>query len=128
MHFSEIANAVISARVDVLTMLNCCHAGAALNTNWQVRNAINYEAHIKDIIMAVPANRRTTWGCAQGFAAALEQALRENHKTWPQGFRGTPQHWARAISRIMHNEVGVRHLVATPRNRVERPIVIAKRN
>ncbi|KAJ7650241.1 hypothetical protein FB45DRAFT_887392, partial [Roridomyces roridus] len=124
--FQEIGNAILSARVDVLMMLNCCHAGAALHTPWQPRNNINYENHVKDIIMAVPANQTTAWGRAEGFAAALEQALREKHNTWPDGFRGTPEHWAKAISRIMRRNVGARHLVAYPRGRSDQPIVVAR--
>ncbi|KAK0734765.1 hypothetical protein B0T26DRAFT_671007 [Lasiosphaeria miniovina] len=106
MHWADVADAVISARCDVLTILNCCHAGAAMNTPFPARRNINYERYIKEIMMAVPWNMNTIWGGRLGFAACLEQALREQYHEWQRGFTGQPRHWAEAISRIQGMESG----------------------
>jgi len=131
MHWADVANAIINVRCDVLAILNCCHAGAALKS--QVPSRANYEYHVKQVMMAVPAHLSTGWGFAAGFAACLEQALREHHTNWENSFKGIPSHWVEAINRIMQKKVkpcipvGVRHLVKPPANAAERPIILGPR-
>ncbi|KAI3321469.1 hypothetical protein HD806DRAFT_502659 [Xylariaceae sp. AK1471] len=131
MHWAEIANAVVNVRCDVLTILNCCHAGAAMR--YRMPSRANYEGHIKQVMMAVPENKTTNWGYAAGFAACLEQALRDRRTNWEESFQGIPEHWGEAINRIMARKshpsgpVGVRHLIAPPPTVQQRPIVISPR-
>jgi len=128
MHWSDVANAIINVRCDVLAILNCCHAGAALRS--RVPSRPNYENHVKQVMMAVPAHLKTGWGFAAGFAACLEQALRDRRTNWENDFKGIPYHWVLAINRIMEKKpmpcspVGVGHLVAPPANVAQRPIVL----
>jgi hypothetical protein len=132
MHWSEVANAIINARCDVLAILNCCHAGAALRS--RVLSRPNYENHLKQVMMAVPAHLESNWGLAAGFAACLEQALRDRRNNWEVTFKGTPHHWVQAINRIMEKKTNVRHalvgvdnLIRPPANVAERPIVLGPR-
>ncbi|KAK3986067.1 hypothetical protein QBC44DRAFT_333929 [Cladorrhinum sp. PSN332] len=127
MHWGVVANAVISARCDVLSILNCCHAGAAMNTPFSARRNLNYERHLKEVMMAVPSNATTNWGVRRGFAACLDKALRDQYYEWQNGFTGRPEHWARAISRIQGGAVGVKSLVRPPPHANSRPIVLARR-
>ncbi|KAI1281833.1 hypothetical protein F5Y07DRAFT_411871 [Xylaria sp. FL0933] len=131
MHWADIAGAIVNARCDVLTILNCCHAGAAMRYRMPAR--ANYEAHIKQVMMAVPEHRTTNWGYAAGFAACPEQALRDGRTNWEESFKGVPDHWGEAINRIMARKslragpVGVRHLIAPPPTIHQRPIVVSPR-
>lgn len=131
MHWSDVANAVINARCDVLVILNCCHAGAALRSCDFSRP--NYEGHEKLVMMAVPAHLRTGWGYAAGFAACLEQALRERRTNWENTFQGNAYHWVEAINRIMARKpnpsgpAGVKDLVRRPAHAVGRPIILGPR-
>ncbi|KAK4225130.1 hypothetical protein QBC38DRAFT_501594 [Podospora fimiseda] len=77
MPWAVVADAVISANCDVLTILNCCHAGAALNTPLSVRRNLNYERHLKEIMMETIWDGISQWGTNMGFAACLERVLRE---------------------------------------------------
>ncbi|KAI1735485.1 hypothetical protein F4680DRAFT_306256 [Xylaria scruposa] len=119
MHWSEIANAIINVRCDVLAILNCCHAGAAMRDS--PRHRPNYERYAKEVMMATPHNQKTYWGSASGFAACLEQALRDLRYNWMLNFRGIAPHWAHYINCIMKQKkpdsrhpVGVRHLIKPP--------------
>ncbi|KAF7512467.1 hypothetical protein GJ744_001402 [Endocarpon pusillum] len=131
MYWSDIANAVISARCDVLTILNCCHAGAAVTNRHSSRP--NYERHLKELIMAVPRNSSTSWGRVENFAACLEQALRDHRNNWENGFRGNPSHWVQAINRVMVRKPRGRasvlhdHLIRPPPNAADRPIIMSPR-
>ncbi|KAJ8132044.1 hypothetical protein O1611_g1580 [Lasiodiplodia mahajangana] len=132
MHWAEIANAVINVQCDVLTILNCCHAGAAMR--YRMPSRPNYEGFIKGVMMAVPEHKITRWGYAAGFAACLEQALRDRRTNWEEGFEGRPSQWVWAINRIMQRKpfpcgpVAVRHLIAPPPRRVhDYPIVVSPR-
>ncbi|KAI1296998.1 hypothetical protein F5Y03DRAFT_410120 [Xylaria venustula] len=131
MDWTNIENAVINVRCDVLTILNCCHAGAAMKS--RVRCRPNYERHTKQVIMAVPENKNTHWGRASGFAACLEQALRDRRTNWEEGFKGTPHHWIWAINRIMERKdlpdgpVLGGHLIAPPPSVQWEPIVVSPR-
>ncbi|KAI0902837.1 hypothetical protein F4823DRAFT_569316 [Ustulina deusta] len=99
MHWAEITIAVINIRYDVLTIFNCCHAGAALR--YRMPSRVNYEAHIKQVVMAVPEHKSTLWGYATGFAACLEQALGGRRTNWEEKFQGFPEHWVWATNGIM---------------------------
>ncbi|KAI0549956.1 hypothetical protein F4679DRAFT_583952 [Xylaria curta] len=119
MHWTEIANAIINVRCDVLAILNCCHAGAAMKNSLVHRP--NYERYAKEVMMATPYNQKSHWGSAAGFAACLEQALRDLHYNWMLDFTGVPPHWASYINYIMkkkkpdsRNPVGVAHLIKPP--------------
>ncbi|KAI9690207.1 MAG: hypothetical protein M1822_009168 [Bathelium mastoideum] len=131
MHWSNIANAIVNAQCDVLTILSCCHAGAAIRERNNLRP--NYEEHLKQVIMAVPHNLKIGWGFADGFAACLEQALREHRDDWEPSFLGTPFHWTEAINRVMRKKTGgsahvrVDHLVRPPQNAAGQPIVLSPR-
>jgi hypothetical protein len=131
MHWSEIANSIINARCDVLAILNCCHAGAAIRD--RVPSRPNYERHVKQLIMAVPHDLSTGWGFAENFTACLEQALRDHRHNWETSFHGTPHHWVIAINRIMARKPRGRphvldgHLVKPPPNVADRPIVLGPR-
>ncbi|KAI2626517.1 hypothetical protein GGR54DRAFT_591378 [Hypoxylon sp. NC1633] len=131
MHWSEIVNAVINVRSDVLTILNCCHAGAALRS---VVSRPNYENHVKEVMMAVPMGYKTTWGNAYGFAACLEQVLRDRRNNWDSNFNGNPYHWAEAINRTMREkghrsgQVAVRELIRPPPGRAGQPIILSPRS
>jgi len=128
MHWSDVANAIINVQCDVLAILNCCHAGAALR--YRVPSRPNYGNHAKQVMTAVPADLKTGWGFLTGFAACLEQALRDRRTNWENGFKGIPYHWVQAINRIMEKKpiprspVGVGYLVAPPANAAQRPIVL----
>ncbi|KAH8880478.1 hypothetical protein GQ53DRAFT_833224 [Thozetella sp. PMI_491] len=130
MHWSEIANAIVDAPCDVLTILNCCHAGAAARARVPARP--NYEQHLKELIMATSVEAVSGWGTACNFAPCLEQALRERRTDWEQGFNGTPYHWMQAINRNMEKKrasARVNHvdLVKPPSNARQRPIILAPR-
>lgn len=129
MYWSRIADAVISAKCDVLTILNCCHAGAALNSPFSARRNVNYEKHIKEVMMAAPWNAKSFWGNGRGFAACLERVLREQYHEWQKGFTGQPVHWAQAINRIQgRRAVGVKALIRPPPHANSRPIILARRS
>ncbi|KAF4948034.1 hypothetical protein FSARC_13852 [Fusarium sarcochroum] len=128
MHWSDVVNAIIPVRCDVLAILNCHHAGAAVRSC--VRSRPNYEGHDKQVMMAVPANMRTHWNSGAGFAACLEQALRDRRRNWENNFKGTPGHWAQAINRTIGmksgsaGQVSVDHLIRPPTQAAQRPIVL----
>ena len=132
MHWSEIVNAIIDVRCDVLTILNCCNAGAAMQS---FITRPNYENHQKQVIMAVPARYNTNCGHAGAFAACLEQALRERLRSWEPTFQGLALHWVQAINRTMARKhmhmppspVGIGNLITPPANANNRPIILSPR-
>ncbi|RYP21169.1 hypothetical protein DL767_009315 [Monosporascus sp. MG133] len=98
-HWADIVNAITNVKCDVLAILNCYHAGAAIKS--RVTSRPNYEKRVKQVMTAVPADLTSSWGTGTSFAACLEQALRDRRNNWESPFKGIPYHWAQAINLIM---------------------------
>lgn len=129
MHWSDVVNAIIPVRCDVLAILNCSHAGAAARSHISREN---FEGHEKQVMVAVSSSMRAHRGSA-GFAVCLEQALRDRRRNWESNFKGNLSHWAEAINRNIAmksgtaGHVSIGRLIRPPARATHRPIIIGPR-
>lgn len=129
MHWSDVVNAIIPVRCDVVTILACSHAGAAARS---YISRENFEGHEKQVMMAVSSSMRAHRGSA-GFAVCLEQALRDRRRNWESGFKGNLNHWAQAIDRNIAmksgtaGHVSIGRLIRQPARAAHRRIIISPR-